>query len=212
MLPERMPDINLLPFKERRRSSLLYRIFLITLILIVLLSGLMIFLYFKTKSDLNTATEQATQLETERLALQPGINKVKDDNKNPFITAVNFADDRRLPASTMLNGLIAALPENSYLAEFNYNLGEVEITSEFETMKKASDYMAALEKIDYIKTARVENVESFTLKNEDAEDDDLSGLSRYNVIPRYKVDYSFVIDEAKLDAASEKEKEGIANE
>jgi len=212
MLPERMPDINLLPYKERRRSSLLYQIFLISLILIVLLSGIMIFLYFKTKSDLNEATEQAAQLETQRLALQAGINKVKNDNQNPFIKAVDFADGRRLPASTLLNGLIAALPENSYLAEFDYNLGEVEITTEFETMKKASDYIAALEKIDYIKTARVENVESFTLKNEDTDEDDISGVSRYNVIPRYKVDYSFVINEAKLDAASEKEKEGIANE
>lgn len=205
---ERMPDINLLPYKERRRSSMLYRVFLISLILIVILSALMIFFYFKTKNDVEATNAQKAELESERLALQASVNKVRDEQRDPFVSAARFVDERRLPASTLLNGLIGALPEHSYLSEFDYDLGKVEVVNEFETMKKASDYMASLEKLDYIKKARVENVESFNLKNEDTKDEDeTSSISRYNVLPRYKVTYTFVIDEAKLDKASEKEKE-----
>lgn len=207
-MPHQLPEINLLPFKERRRSSMLYKIFLITLILIVLLSAVMIFFYFKTKSDLAKAEEQTAQLETEKLTLETSLNNIKNSQKDPFVTAARFADERRLPAATLLNGLITALPENSYLSEFEYDLGEVQVVNEFETMKKASLYIEALEKIDYIRKARVENVESFTLKEEDLTDEDGgSALSKYGVLPRYKVTYSFLIDEAKLDKASEEEKE-----
>ncbi|WLV24115.1 hypothetical protein QR721_10765 [Aciduricibacillus chroicocephali] len=212
---ERMPEINLLPFKERRRSSMLYRIFLISLILILLLSAIMIFFYFKTKNDLEAANAQKAELENERLALQTSLNKVRDKQRDPFVSAARFVDERRLPASTLLNGLVGALPEHSYLSEFDYDLGKVKVVNEFETMKKASDYMATLEKLDYIKKARVENVESFSLKNEDgADEEEASTVSRYSVLPRYKVTYSFVIDEAKLDQANEKEKgmEDAANE
>jgi len=200
MHPEQLPNINLLPYGSARKSTILYKMFLATLVLVVLLSGLMIFLYFYTKDGLDAVTEQATALETERNTLETSLLKKQAANSDPFVQSAKFADAKRLPASILLAGLLAALPDNSYLSEFNYNLGTVEIKTEFETIQKASVYIAALEKMLFIKDPKVDHVESFSLKNEAIpETGSIPAETRYNVLPRYAVTYTFSIDERALE-------------
>lgn len=215
MLPDKLPDINLLPYRERK-ESLWYKIFLLILLLCVLLSAAMIFYFYKTKSDLDKADQQLAQLETKQAALQTKVKQAEENQKDPFVDIVQYIEAKRLPASVLLNGLIGILPEHGYLSEFKYELGTVEIETQFETMQAASDYMAALDDIDYIEEPRIENVESFSLKNENLDVSSEEGVAvqnPYDVLPRYEVTFTFSINDAKLAKAKEQaEKEGAQHE
>jgi len=204
MPPEQLPDINLLPHKERQ-ESIYYGVFLGILGLCVLLSAFMIFYFYQTKSKLETAQQQVSQLELERNALQKSVGQ-SDGQAEPISEIVKYAEARRLPASTLINGLIKNLPANSYLSKFNYTAGQVEITTEFETMRAASDYVASLNGMNYIIQPRISKVEAFVLKNEGTLDTGgAEALARYDVIPRHEVIFTFGIDELSLKQAKEEE-------
>lgn len=84
------------------------------------------------------------------------------------------------------------LPDYAYLSEYAYDEGSITIQSQFETMDVAAEYVARLVGSDYINDVKVDEIETFTI-DEDEEDD-----TSYTTVPRYDVRHSLEANMNKL--------------
>ncbi|HLS20585.1 MAG TPA: PilN domain-containing protein [Bacillota bacterium] len=193
-MPERLPDVNLLPTFKKPRESTPY--FIIISMLIVLL--LFIFLgvhYFMTKSKLQVAENEHNELQEEIDRLQVDIDaKRQDESEGPTLAnAVNFAEGHHIPTSIFIEELFDLLPENSYFSEYTYRANEANIEVHVETLDTVAQYTAQLKGSPYVTDTKVNTVETFTLKDED--------IDPFEEIPRYEAQFTLLIDPLKLKEA-----------
>lgn len=185
-----LPDINLLP-KYERQSSFSSIIFFIGLVICLLLFAVMLFFYFDTKGDIKAANVDLQRLNEQKTLLEAKLAAHDmEDSGVMFENAVRYAEHHIIPTSYFIDELITLLPENSYLSHYNYSGQIVEIDTQFETMTAAATYVAKLNKSDYVKDVKVNQMDAFEF--EPLEDED------FNSIPRYHVRYSIDVKQSKL--------------
>ena len=186
-----LPDINLLPKFERQRS-LFVIIFLIAFLIWFIFTALLVFHYFHTKNTLErtqTEVEQLTELKT---TLEQQVHSADAADASSLANAVEYAENVTYPTSALIDNLITLLPDYAYLSEYAYDEGSITIQSQFETMDVAAEYVARLVGSDYINDVKVDEIETFTI-DEDEEDD-----TSYTTVPRYDVRHSLEANMNKL--------------
>lgn len=195
-MPEGLPDINLLPKYERESSNLFY--IFIAIIVIVLLSYLFIGVYFfTTKSKIESAKTEYDQLSEKVDELQAEVNQLEMGGTS-LAEAVSFVDNHNIPTSAFIEELTDLLPDHSYLSEYEYGSQVAEVTAHFETLDTVAGYTTNLITSDLIKDTKVDEVETFELKDEESE-------AAFTTIPRYEVDFTLQINKDKLEGAVEED-------
>lgn len=196
-MPERLPEINLLP-EYRRDSHLLSIVYYIFIALILLSFVALGYFYFSTKSKFETLSQEATELTEKRDLLAAEKEELESDDGSAYEQAVRFAQNYAVPTSKLIDELNHLLPENSYLSDYSYRSSEVTILSHFETLDKVAQYTNLLNRSDYISDAKVNSINTFSLKKEETEE----GSVQFEVIPRYESDFSLTIDKRMLKEES----------
>lgn len=205
-----LPDINLLPRKERKRS-LFYTLFLVGLAIALLLMLAMAYQYFAVTSALKKADTQNAQLTEEKAKLEASLAKKEVIDAGPLNDSVVYLENYVTPTSKLIDQLMTVLPETAYLKEYNYTNGEVKVVSQFETMTDASVYLGKLNASKYINGVKVESVQTEEPEepalNEDDESDSDSERVRFDVVPRYNFTYSFGVSRDNLKKKEEEQPE-----
>lgn len=192
-MPERLPDINLLP--EFRRDSNLQLVIFYLFVGLILLSFIFIgFFYFSTKSKLNTAQSEVSELSAQRELLVTEKAELESDQGSTYEQAVKFAEHYAVPTSSMLVELDRLLPDDSYLSEYNYSTSGVEVTSHFETLDTVAHYTTQLLNSSYFIDTKVDTIEAFSLKEEETENLEDS----LNIVPRYESRFMLSVDKKLL--------------
>lgn len=197
-MPDRLPEINLLP-EVRQESSLQAMLFLIFVALIVVSFIVMGYLYFSTNSKLSSAQSETSELSDERDTLLIRKASLEADEGSAYEQAVSFAEHYAIPTSYLITELNRLLPDDSYLQDYSYSNSEVKIVSHFETLDTLANYTTKLTNSEYITDTKVESINTFTLKEEEADDN----TSQFEVIPRYDGDFSLTINKQKIKEESE---------
>lgn len=194
-MSDRLPDINLLPKYERERVSVFY--LFIALTLITLLSYVLIgFFYFSTKSKLDNAEAEYTELDETARVLRAQLEET-ETNKGNLDKAVVFADNFNIPTSFLVDELVNLLPEFSYLSEYQYRGREVDLKTHFEVLDDTANYTSNLLTSNFIKDTKVDYIRAFSLKDEEEEP--------FSTIPRYEASFILNIDAHTLKGASEED-------
>ena len=196
-MPERLPEINLLP-EYRRDSHLLSIVYYIFIALILLSFVALGYFYFSTKSKFETLSQEATELTEKRDLLAAEKEELESDDGSAYEQAVRFAQNYAVPTSKLIDELNHLLPDNSYLSDYSYRSSEVTILSHFETLDKVAQYTNLLNRSDYISDAKVNSINTFSLKEEETEEESV----QFEVIPRYESDFSLTIDKRMLKEES----------
>lgn len=196
-MPHQLKDVNLLPTVKRPKESTPY----LMILSMVIVLGLFIFLgvhYFMTKSKLETKEAEYEQLQEEVEILQAEVEaKQKDENDGAHLSkAINFTKGHYVPTSIFIEELFDLLPDDSYLSEYNYGNEEADIEVHVETLDQVAEYTSKLNHSPYIIDTKLNDVESFTLKNEADSDP-------YEEIPRYETHFTLQIDKMRLKEAEE---------
>src|SRR5690625_4516813 len=117
-MPDRLPEINLLPDYRREGSapSILFFIFVALIIIAFIVMG---HLYSMTQSNLDRGTSEENQLtdKTDSLELQKATLETDDDSR--YEQAVAFAQNYAIPTSVLISEIDHLLPDESYLREYN---------------------------------------------------------------------------------------------
>lgn len=192
-MPERLPNINLLP--EFRRDSNIQPIIFYLFLALILLSFILIgYFYFTTKSKLEAAQSEVQTLTEQRDTLFAEKTELETDQGSAYEQAVKFAERYAIPTSQLLVELDRLLPDDSYLSGYEYNTSELLVTTHFETLDTVAQYTTNLLNSSYFTDTKVNTIEAFSLKEEDTDDDE-ENLER---VPRYESEFSLSIDKQVL--------------
>lgn len=199
-MPERLPDVNLLP-KYERQSRSAYYIF-ITMIVIILISFILLgFYYFSTKNKVQTAEAEYEELSIEVEGLEAQVQQYESGGASSLEQAVAFAENHNIPTSAFIVELDTLLPEQSYLSEYEYGSQVAEVTSHFETLDSVAGYTTELITSDYIRDTKVDEVTTFILKDEEQEENEVD----FETTPRYEAFFTLQINKQKLKGATQKD-------
>lgn len=199
-MPEPLPDINLLPDlgQENSAQAIIFYIFFGLLLLSFVLLG---YLYFSINSKLSDAEAKAAALTDEKNSLEIKKAKLSSEEGSAFEQAITFAEYYALPSSQLISQLNDLLPDEAFMSEYDYASSEVSLTNHFERLDHIAEYTSRLTHDDYIVDPKVESIETFSLKEEETEEQVLN-----NIIPRYEVTFTFSLDKEKIkEEAAESE-------
>lgn len=190
-----IPDINLLPPLEKKKSNPKLLIGLIGIIVLLLLV-LFVWQYFNARSSLILLAheEQALQAQRDQLQSEYG-NALASENKGTLEESVAFVERVSYAVSPLLDETQNILVEHSYLRSYLFNDTSITITVDFETLSNISGYIQRLENSPYFTDIQVESVSNFEVK---PVDEAQSSTTNFNEVPRYSVNMTIYIDETYL--------------
>lgn len=192
-----IPEINLLPSKERQRDRTSFFLSIIIIIWVILL-GVILLQYYLTKSSNETLQSRVESLEMQKTALENQLqDQVPEVATSNYVESVEFAEKLTAPTSKIIKELNKHLPEYSYLTYYNYNVGQVNIQVEFDSLNRIAGYVTSLNKSEIFSDVKVDNISTFRLEEgategEEAEDTDTTVL--FEEMPRYDVSFSLGIN------------------
>lgn len=186
-----VPDINLLPNLEKKHSTptLIYVVFII---LIGMIIGYMIFLFFQAKSGLTTLNAQEVDLSSQREQLQIELDSKQNANKGSLEQSVQFVENISYPVTPLMDETQVLLPEQTYLRNYVFGEKNVEITADFETMSAISAYLEKLTASHYFNDIQVDTISNFDVAIGNQEEK--SAKNKFKEVPRYSATITLGID------------------
>ncbi|MGE8001899.1 PilN domain-containing protein [Lysinibacillus sp. NPDC093216] len=185
-----VPEINLLPNLEKKHSTptLIYVVFIILIGMIV---GYMIFLFFQAKSDFTKLNAQEVELSSQREQLQIELDGKRNANQGSLEQSVQFVENVSYPVTPLMDETQVLLPEQTYLRNYVFGEKNVEITADFETMSAISSYLEKLTASHYFNDIQVDTISNFDLAIGQEEE---SAKNKFKEIPRYSATITLGID------------------
>jgi len=185
-------DINLLPEKERERSTLLIAA------LAILGAAVLLWLALFMLSN-NLANETAT-LERQLIVLQESQEEIRSelqqtdlgDEKKLLASTVDWAEDYQFDTVPLLHELINLLPERGFFQTFDFtgpNLATVIV--QFDTKPDSAYYYTRLKSSQSISEIRLDSVK---VDNASTQETNLST----DVLPRYMATYSILFTDQRI--------------
>ena len=186
-----VPEINLLPNLEKKHSTptLMYVVFIILIGMIV---GYMIFLFFQAKSDLTKLSAQEVELSSQREQLQIELDSKQNVNQGSLEKSVQFVENVSYPVTPLMDETQVLLPEQTYLRNYVFGEKNVEITADFETMSAISAYLEKLTASPYFNDIQVDTISNFDVAIGNQEDK--SAKNKFKEVPRYSATITLGID------------------
>src|SRR5690625_515642 len=127
-----IPEINLLP-KYERQNIVLYRLFIIGLIVVLLTFIGLMYTFFHTKANISKVEEQNEQLAEEQVLLETQLANAGSNKPESLEAVVSYAEKQVFPTSMLIEEFNNLLPGNAYLTTYDYVFGNVDIEAQFET-------------------------------------------------------------------------------
>lgn len=197
-----IPDINLLPKREKKSSTL--KIVIILAVSIVLIAAIVATVIFKvTKSEIEAASLEQQRLQAQLTQYQATHEVlVAESNRNTLQGAVTFIESVSYAVSPIIDTTEKHLLPHSYLRNYAFAETQVTITVDFESIKDASDYVAALIKDAYFKDVQLTSVTNFEVDPTGTEQTD---QVLFKEIPRYTANITMEINQSYLAGGGENE-------
>jgi len=186
-----VPEINLLPNLEKKHSTptLIYVVFIILIGMIV---GYMIFLFFQAKSDFTKLSAQEVELSSQREQLQIELDGKRNANQGSLEQSVQFVENVSYPVTPLMDETQVLLPEQTYLRNYVFGEKNVEITADFETMSAISSYLEKLTASHYFNDIQVDTISNFDVAIGNQEEK--SAKNKFKEVPRYSATITLGID------------------
>lgn len=188
-----VPEINLLPQLERRKSSNILLIF--SAIVIGLLIVFLCVQFFTLKQEIKGLEAEETQLVVERDLLSAEISAVNPEEQGTHSTAVSFVETVSYPVSPLIDELYLFIEANTYLRSYQFDETGILLTADFETMNELSLYIERLLNSSYFSDVKVETVSTFEPFTEQVTETD---EVNFDVQGRYSASIQLDINESYL--------------
>lgn len=187
-----IPEINLLPEKDRVNQRSTFIVLAISMIWVFLLI-FMVIQYFQIKGDIAVFQSREEML----TAQKAGLEKQTEDATNEvgYPEAVAYVEKYTVPTSNVIKELIHLLPnDKSYLSNYSYDGNNVTIQTQFESLDMVASYVSKLNGSKFFTDVKVDSISAFSLE----ESEDNTEAVNFKEMPRYDVSMSIVINLASL--------------
>lgn len=188
-----VPEINLLPKRERQKSNFIL-ILAISLVLLITVILLLFIQYFSVKGDIETLTAEETYTVAEKEDLTQLVKEINMSGQGDLQTSVTFAESVSKPVSPLLNEVNTLLEKHTYLRQFEFVNQNILISVDVETMTSLSKFVDKLLVSNYFSDVKVESVTNFDLSNSSESEE-----KKFEIIPRYSAIINLNIDQSYLE-------------
>ena len=198
-------DINLLPEKEKERSTLLIAA-LVILGAAVLILGIFLFLSNGLVKETTNLEQQLESVQLSQEEIRSELQAMEFDNsKKQLESTVDWAENYQFDTVPLLNELIAFLPERGYFGTFDFtgpNFATISV--QFDAKSDAAYYFTRMQSSKIISDVKLDTV---TIEEFTEEDLDYSA----EILPRFIATYSLqfvdnrTIVEGAVEASGEPE-------
>lgn len=162
-------DINLLPEKERERSTLL--IAALAIISAAILFWATLFILSHTLSKETDQVEgQISAIQASQATIREGLQPTTGAGDREQLTAtVDWAEAYRFDTLPLLRELIALLPERGFFVSFEFTAPhESNVVVQFDDKSDAAYYLTRVKSSELIANATLESLTAVELDEEDA--------------------------------------------
>lgn len=192
-----IPDINLLPSKERHRDKTSFFLLIILIIWAILL-GVIVLQYFLTKTTNETIQSRVESLEMEKMALENAVGRQDtQDSAMNYVESVEFVEKLTAPTSKIIKELNELLPnkENSYFTDYEYGASQINITIQFNSLDRVAEYVTRLNQSPIFNDVKVDVIDNFRIEEDTTETEEVQDPTVvYEEMPRYDVSFSLEIN------------------
>ncbi|MEK5481370.1 PilN domain-containing protein [Viridibacillus sp. FSL R5-0888] len=193
-----IPDINLLPKIERKKTnSLLFWLFVAVICLLFIAIGVK---YFSLKSEVESLSSEQQGLSTEIDRYKDQIANIQKQSQGTLAQSVQFVESVSYPVTPIIDSLEGHLESYEKLTDIKYGAEGIAVTIDFETLNDVSLYVQKL-LMDHLYTdVQIEKVTSFKPEKNEYNDAD----SDEDLVPRYTAEFKLAISNSDLLAEVER--------
>ena len=186
-------EINLLPKKEHKKSSLL----IMTLVVLVFFSVSISIIYFQGNSYVSQMVSIDKQIENvQKLNEAQQAKMAEGETGNSAVKlqeAVKWAEQYHLETVPLLQNVISQLPERGFIKNFEYsNTNSVLISIQFDASRDAAYYLSSLKRSEWVQEVNLLNVVAVSEEAE-SETAQTAGINNEGdnekTLPRYTAEY-----------------------
>lgn len=181
-----IPDINLLPQRERRTTSGNW-IFLLFGVLFIGVLGFMVFQYITLSKNMTNLESKEAALMGEKEALEEAFSGLREREGDDLETSVRFIESISYPVSPLIKELHRYLDDHAYLRNYSFHEDKLAFSVDFETITDVSRYIDDLLRSPYIKDVIINGMSSFDPVSLEEED-------RFNVVDRFSNTFEVLLD------------------
>jgi len=194
-------DINLLPEKDRERSTLL--LVALAIIGVAIIIWLVFFLLAQSYA------KQTTNLESQIVKLQKDQEEIKASlqvsefaaDKHALEATVSWAENFQYDTVPLLTGLIGLLPDRGFFDSFDFIAPNTAILIvQFNTTNEAAYYLTRLQAAEFINDITLESVTAEDVVSEEQAIDgiDIVEDKKIHRLPRYLAVYTVSFFDERL--------------
>ncbi|MGE7921815.1 hypothetical protein ACQKND_01385 [Viridibacillus arvi] len=193
-----IPDINLLPKVERKKTnSLLLWLYVVVVCLLLIAIGVK---YFSLKSEIESLTSEQQSLSTEINSYKGQITNIQKQSQGTLAQSVQFVESISYPVTPIIDSLEGHLESYEKLTDINYGAEGIAVTIDFETLNDVSLYVQKL-LMDHLYTdVQIEKVTAFKPEKNEYNNAD----SDEDLVPRYTAEFKLAISNSDLLAEVER--------
>lgn len=181
-----IPDINLLPQRERRTATGKWLIISFG-VFFVLVLGFIAYQYVTFSKNIAQLELEEATLQSERETLTVELATLEENGSEDLETSVLFIESISYPVSQLIEELHHYLDSHAYLRNYSFQGDQVSFSVDFETITDVSNYVDDLLRSAYVKDVIVNGMNAFdpvSLEEEDA----------FKVVNRYANTFDVLID------------------
>lgn len=177
-------DINLLPEKERERSTLLIAA-LIVIGAAILFWAVLFILSLSLSKEAARTEMQITALHASQEAIREDIQpSTNADEREKLASTVKWAEANRFDTLPLLREMIALLPQRGFFVSFEFTAPhESTVIVQFDSKSDAAYYLTRIESSTVVSSATMESLVAESLD----EETDLATLPRFEAT--YHIEY-----------------------
>ncbi|MEI4769409.1 hypothetical protein WAX74_07090 [Psychrobacillus sp. FJAT-51614] len=187
-----VPEINLLPKMESKKSNNL-----IIILSIILVGALILFLsiqFLSLKKDISTLTTEETKIVAERDVLVAQVSSANTGYQGSLSDSVSFVESVSYPVSPLIEEIHSLLLLNTYLRNYEFGESEIIFDVDFETMNDISIYVEKLLNSEYFTDVQVQEINNFVPPGSTEE----SAIIDFDIQSRYSAKIKLTIDQTYL--------------
>jgi type IV pilus assembly protein PilN len=197
-------EINLLPQKQRRSSTII-KLFLLLSIIMLISALLNAWQVQRYKSTINSLENNIANSEQLILDLQQNMDTVSTNSFVELSNAVEWSTNHPIKSVPVLQHLTSLLPERGFLLNYAYSdTGTISLTVQFDTKKEAAFYLKWLNDSSWVKEVKLSNLTSS--QTETSTGDLTNFLSEENnFLPRYTGNFEITLNSEKIREIQQQE-------
>lgn len=192
-----IPNINLLPPKQKSEVS--PQLYIVLGVLLIIALAVFGFLYMQEGKKLKALQEESDVLYTEMNRLTEEVEQLDRSDLETLMESVRFVRSISYPTSTIIDEVNRLKTKTMYVLNYQFTDTQLQLLMTFETMEEAARYLTYLQESPFVSESTIDSLQTMeTVLDEENEEETEGEVVHYDVKDRVQATFLIELDEEYL--------------